>query len=53
MEKYLSHIDKNGLKKTWHSILSRTLNNKFDSDLFKYSTMIDPKLIKHDGDKVL
>ena len=34
MEKYLSDIDKNGLKKTWHSILSRTLNNKFDSDLF-------------------
>ena len=34
MEKYLSDIDKNGLKKTWHSILSKTLNNKFDSDLF-------------------
>ena len=34
MEKYLSDIDKNGLKKTWHSILSKTLNNKIDSDLF-------------------
>ena len=34
MAKYLSDIDKKGLKKTWHSILSKTLNNKFDSDLF-------------------
>ena len=24
MEKYLSDIDKNGLIKTWHSILSKT-----------------------------
>lgn len=34
MEKYISDIDKKGLKKTWHSILSRTLKNEFESDLF-------------------
>ncbi len=31
---YFSDIDKNGLKKTWHSILSKSLKNKFDSELF-------------------
>lgn len=31
---YLSDIDKKGLKKTWHSILSKTLENNFDSSLF-------------------
>ena len=31
---YFSDIDKKGLKKTWHSILSRTLENEFESDLF-------------------
>ena len=34
MEKYLTDIDKKGLKKTWRSILSNTLNNKFESDIF-------------------
>ena len=34
MEKYLTDIDKKGLKKTWHSILSNTLNGKFESDIF-------------------
>lgn len=34
-DNYLNDIDKNGLKKTWHSILSNTLNQKFESDLFK------------------
>mgnify|MGYP004487887299 FL=1 len=34
IEKYISDIDKKGLKKTWHSILSKTLKNDFESDLF-------------------
>lgn len=34
MENYLSDIDKKGLKKTWHSILSKSLKNTFDSELF-------------------
>jgi predicted RNA methylase len=34
IENYFSDIDKKGLKKTWHSILSKTLKNEFDSDLF-------------------
>lgn len=34
MENYLSDIDKKGLKKTWHSILSKTLANNFNSNLF-------------------
>lgn len=34
MENYLTDIDKKGLKKTWHSILSKTLDNNFNSDLF-------------------
>ena len=29
IEKYISDIDKKGLKKTWHSILSKTLKNDF------------------------
>lgn len=32
---YIKSIQKNGLKKTWHSILLKTLNNQFESDLFK------------------
>ena len=34
-EDYIIDIDKKGLKKTWHSILSKTLNNNFISDVFK------------------
>ncbi len=34
LEDYIADIDKMGLKDTWHSILSDTLNNKFDSDTF-------------------
>lgn len=34
MENYLSDIDEKGLKKTWHSILSKTLEDDFDSELF-------------------
>lgn len=34
MKKYLSDIDKKGLKKTWHSILLNILNERMDSDLF-------------------
>ena len=34
MNEYLNDIDKQGLKKTWHSILSNTLNDNFESDLF-------------------
>ena len=34
MENYISDIDKKGLKKTWHSILSKTLENNFESELF-------------------
>ena len=35
IENYIIDIDNNGLKKTWHTILSKTLNNSFDSDIFK------------------
>lgn len=35
MEKYFNDIDKNGLKKTWHSILSNILNENFKSDVFQ------------------
>ncbi len=31
---YIIDIDKFGLKKTWHTILSKTLNKAFSSDLF-------------------
>ncbi len=34
MENYINDIDKKGLDKTWHSILSKTLNNTFESDIF-------------------
>lgn len=34
IENYLSDIDTKGLKKTWHSILSKTLENDFDTELF-------------------
>ena len=34
IEDYIRDIDKKGLKKTWHSILSRTLKNNFKSDIF-------------------
>ena len=34
MENYFSDIDKKGLKKTWHSILTKTLENDFSSDIF-------------------
>lgn len=34
IEDYIIDIDKKGLKKTWHSILSKTLNNNFSSDIF-------------------
>ena len=34
MNDYICDIDKKGLKKTWHSILTKTLKNKFNSDLF-------------------
>ena len=35
IENYIFDIDKYGLKKTWHTILSNTLDNNFDSDIFK------------------
>lgn len=31
---YIKDIDKKGLKKTWHSILSKTIINEFDTTLF-------------------
>ena len=34
IDNYIIDIDKYGLKKTWHTILSKTLNNTFDSDIF-------------------
>lgn len=34
MENYLSDIGEKGLKETWHSILSKTLEKNFDSELF-------------------
>ena len=34
IDDYYNDIDKNGLKKTWHSILSKTLSNCFNSELF-------------------
>lgn len=34
LKEYLADIDKKGLKQTWHSILSKTLNNKFYSTMF-------------------
>ena len=34
IDNYLIDIDKYGLKKTWHTILSKTLNNTFNSDVF-------------------
>ena len=34
VENYIIDIDKNGLKRTWHTILSKTLNNSFVSDVF-------------------
>lgn len=34
LDDYIANIDKIGLSSTWHSILSETLNNKFDSDIF-------------------
>ena len=35
IEDYINDIDKKGLKKTWHSILSKTLEKEFESDLFE------------------
>ncbi len=34
MVDYFNDIDKKGLKKTWHSILSKTLNKTFESRIF-------------------
>lgn len=34
MKNYIMDIDKKGLKKTWHSILTKTLANNFETDLF-------------------
>lgn len=34
IDNYMFDIDKYGLKKTWHTILSKTLTNTFDSDIF-------------------
>lgn len=34
LDGYINDIDKKGLKKTWHTILSKTLNNTFKSDIF-------------------
>ena len=34
LENYIKDIDTNGLKSTWHTILSETLNNNFKSDIF-------------------
>ncbi len=34
MSNYFNDIDKKGLKRTWHSILSKTLNETFESDIF-------------------
>lgn len=34
IDNYINDIDKYGLKKTWHTILSKTLSNTFDSDVF-------------------
>ena len=34
MNNYFNDIDKKGLSKTWHSILSKTLNKTFESDIF-------------------
>lgn len=34
IDDYITDIEKNGLKKTWHTILSKTLNNTFASDVF-------------------
>ena len=34
IENYIKDIDKKGLKKTWHSILSESLENNFQSELF-------------------
>ncbi len=35
LEKYIKDIDTNGLKNTWHTILSYTLDENFESDIFK------------------
>lgn len=34
IDNYIVDIDKYGLKKTWHTILSKTLKNAFKSDVF-------------------
>ena len=34
IDDYIIDIDKKGLKKTWNTILSKTLNNDFESDVF-------------------
>ena len=34
LDNYLDDIKKKGLKKTWHTILTKTLKNTFESDLF-------------------
>ena len=34
IEDYLNDIDKKGLKKTWHAILSNTLENNLETNLF-------------------
>ena len=31
---YIKDIDKKGLKKTWHTILSKTMAKEFDTELF-------------------
>ena len=38
IDNYLIDIDKYGLKKTWHTILSKTLNNKFNSTIFNINS---------------
>lgn len=34
MDDYMHELDQKGLKKTWHTILSNTLNGNFQSDVF-------------------
>ena len=34
IDKYINDIDKYGLKRTWHTILSKSLNNTLNSDVF-------------------
>ena len=34
IDDYITDINSGGLEKTWHAILSKTLNGTFNSDLF-------------------